>query len=235
MAPPIPPTQGVQSYRQDPNQQRYTQVPTYQGTQSQTGQVPLYNMAGPSPPGDSTTQASQQHTQIFHPTVDASSDHIRYDSPPNDSNSPSTQQYQQESGYNQAVTLQESLQQQQQYYPYSGELQPMVAHWFYKREDGAWVPFTRIDSGRIEDSYINKNSDIITTDGGRFDVDIKQRIRYPIYWNGANAEVRRGTWFYRSEVNSYLIPYEENVAEKLEVTISPLQYYQLQLRSIKYW
>ena len=205
--PPPPPTQGPQSYRQDLNQQRYSQVPTYQRTQSQTGQVPFYSMAGPAPPGNTSTQV-QEHTQIFNPPVDANSD-ARYDSSPNDGNNVSTQQYQyhqQEYGYNQAAPPQGNQQQpqlQQQYYPYGGELQPMVAHWFYKREDGAWVPFTRIDSSRIEDSYINKTSEIITTDGGRFDVDIKQRVRYPIYWNGANAEVRRGTWFYRSEENSF--------------------------------
>ncbi|EDV20738.1 uncharacterized protein TRIADDRAFT_31284 [Trichoplax adhaerens] len=108
------------------------------------------------------------------------------------------------------------MQQQQQHFPYGGELQPMVAHWFYKREDGAWVPFTRIDSGRIEEHYINNTQGVVTTDGGRFDVDVKQRIRYPIYWNGSNVEVRRGTWFYRSDQNSYLIPYEETVSEKLE-------------------
>ncbi|RDD37977.1 SEC23-interacting protein [Trichoplax sp. H2] len=219
---PPPPTASLSNFRQDPNKQRYQQVPTYQPGSSQSAQVPLYNMAGPVPPANTSANPSQhlpqqQTTQIFHPETNTNVD-TRYDFPVNNSNDPlqqQQQQYQQEYDSHQTASMQ-AMQQQQQHFPYGGELQPMVAHWFYKREDGAWVPFTRIDSGRIEEHYINNTQGVVTTDGGRFDVDVKQRIRYPIYWNGSNVEVRRGTWFYRSDQNSYLIPYEETVSEKLE-------------------
>lgn len=57
--------------------------------------------------------------------------------------------------------------------------------------------------------------EIVTTDGGRFDVNIPQRTRAAVYWTAENAEVRRCSWFYKG-VDFRLIPYEEQVAEELE-------------------
>lgn len=56
---------------------------------------------------------------------------------------------------------------------------------------------------------------IVTTDGGRFDVDIEERKRTPAYWIGESNEVRRCSWFYKGK-DFRLIPYEEDVAEQLE-------------------
>lgn len=54
----------------------------------------------------------------------------------------------------------------------------------------------------------------ITTDGGRFDVDIPTRTRSPVYWTGESNQVRRCSWFYK--VDSRFIPYEEGIADLLE-------------------
>lgn len=57
---------------------------------------------------------------------------------------------------------------------------------------------------------------VIATDGGRYDVNILRRQRSPVYWNGDPTEVRRCSWFYKSSTDGKYIPYEENVATKLE-------------------
>lgn len=56
----------------------------------------------------------------------------------------------------------------------------------------------------------------IATDGGRYDVNILRRERTPVYWKGAPSEVRRCSWFHKSSPDGRLVPYEENVAAKLE-------------------
>lgn len=56
---------------------------------------------------------------------------------------------------------------------------------------------------------------IVTTDGGRFDVNIEERKRTPAYWTAESNEVRRCSWFYKGK-DFRLIPYEEDVAEQLE-------------------
>lgn len=55
----------------------------------------------------------------------------------------------------------------------------------------------------------------MTTDGGRFDVNIPKRTRNAVYWTAESNEVRRCSWFYKG-VDFRLIPYEEQVAEELE-------------------
>lgn len=57
--------------------------------------------------------------------------------------------------------------------------------------------------------------EIVTTDGGRFDVNIPARTRQSVYWSAECNEVRRCSWFYKG-IDFRLIPYEENVAEQLE-------------------
>lgn len=58
-------------------------------------------------------------------------------------------------------------------------------------------------------------TNIVTTDGGRFDVNIEERTRTPAYWTAESNEVRRCSWFYKGK-DFRLIPYEEDVAEQLE-------------------
>lgn len=55
----------------------------------------------------------------------------------------------------------------------------------------------------------------MTTDGGRYDVNIPERKRIPIYWADEANEVRRCCWFYKG-VDSRFTPYTEEVSEQLE-------------------
>lgn len=63
--------------------------------------------------------------------------------------------------------------------------------------------------------FICVDKDVVTTDGGRFDVNIIERKRIAVYWTAESNEVRRCSWFYKG-ADFRLIPYEENVAEQLE-------------------
>lgn len=54
----------------------------------------------------------------------------------------------------------------------------------------------------------------MSTDGGRFDVDIPLRTRSPVFWKGESNEVRRCSWFYK--IDSRFLPYEEGIADLLE-------------------
>uniref|UniRef100_A0AAG5CY66 DDHD domain-containing protein n=1 Tax=Anopheles atroparvus TaxID=41427 RepID=A0AAG5CY66_ANOAO len=112
---------------------------------------------------------------------------------------------------------------------------PTYNHWFYRREvEGKvmWSPFTMADSMALEDGWVLANGKprtaaddeegseppapvIVHTDGGRYDVSIRERQRTPVYWNGPSNEVRRCSWFYKN-VDSRFVPYEEEVAEQLE-------------------
>ena len=100
---------------------------------------------------------------------------------------------------------------------------PVRPHWFYKRaEEDHWTPFSCVDSARLEHQFLNPRDQqeeiILPTDGGRYDVKFKERIRQAIYWKEELCPVRRCTWFYRSELDRWLQPYEENVSNLLEVS-----------------
>uniref|UniRef100_A0A2M4B8Q0 Putative phosphatidic acid-preferring phospholipase a1 n=1 Tax=Anopheles marajoara TaxID=58244 RepID=A0A2M4B8Q0_9DIPT len=106
---------------------------------------------------------------------------------------------------------------------------PTYNHWFYRREvEGKviWSPFTMADSMALEDGLTLETSRpdaqkessgpvIVHTDGGRYDVSIRDRTRTPVYWKGTANEVRRCSWFYKN-VDSRFVPYEEEVADLLE-------------------
>lgn len=64
-------------------------------------------------------------------------------------------------------------------------------------------------------SFYIADKEVVTTDGGRFDVNIPQRTRTAVYWTAEVNEVRRCSWFYKG-IDFRLIPYEEHVAEQLE-------------------
>lgn len=55
----------------------------------------------------------------------------------------------------------------------------------------------------------------MTTDGGRYDVNILERKRNAVYWTAESNEVRRCSWFYKG-VDSRFMPYPEDVADQLE-------------------
>lgn len=58
---------------------------------------------------------------------------------------------------------------------------------------------------------------IVRTDGGRFDVQLYDRVRTAVYWEEDPTEVRRCSWFYKGDTDSRFIPYSEDFSEKLEV------------------
>ncbi|XP_017023924.1 nascent polypeptide-associated complex subunit alpha, muscle-specific form isoform X2 [Drosophila kikkawai] len=96
---------------------------------------------------------------------------------------------------------------------------PVVAHWFYKRSVDTkfiWTPFSHYDSALLETSLNQDDSTIIVpVEGGRYDVNIKERTKTPVYWEGKAIEVRRCSWFYKG-VDSKYVPYTEDTAAVLE-------------------
>lgn len=65
------------------------------------------------------------------------------------------------------------------------------------------------------DQKNNPENLIIPTDGGRFDVNIRERKKAPVYWTGDATEVRRCSWFYKG-VDSRFVPYDEGISDLLE-------------------
>lgn len=100
--------------------------------------------------------------------------------------------------------------------------EPVCPHWFYCRRvdsQDTWVPFSRGDSQKLEEAFLsgqNPNKIVVATDGGRFDVYLGQRMRFPIYWEQAATEVRRCSWFYKGNKDSRYIPYTEDFSDQLE-------------------
>ncbi|CAH1963675.1 unnamed protein product [Acanthoscelides obtectus] len=99
---------------------------------------------------------------------------------------------------------------------------PVYHHWFFQKESEGkkiWHCFSMVDSLALENSYTSNDLDpekVIATDGGRYDVNILRRQRIPVYWKGNPNEVRRCSWFHKDSPNGRLVPYEENVATRLE-------------------
>ena len=57
---------------------------------------------------------------------------------------------------------------------------------------------------------------LVSTDGGRYDVNMAARQRIPVYWDGLASAIRRCSWFYRGN-NDIMQPYNEDKAKILEV------------------
>lgn len=56
---------------------------------------------------------------------------------------------------------------------------------------------------------------IVPVEGGRYDVNIKERTKTPVFWEGKAIEVRRCSWFYKAGDGKY-VPYAEQTAAALE-------------------
>ncbi|XP_033122396.1 phospholipase DDHD2-like isoform X1 [Anneissia japonica] len=102
--------------------------------------------------------------------------------------------------------------------------QPVQPHWFYCKEvenKQVWKPFSFKDSYTLEETYNSVQPDpekcYISTDGGRYDVNLSNRSRQSIYWEESLSQVRRCTWFYKAEGENRFIPYEESLADYLEM------------------
>ena len=58
---------------------------------------------------------------------------------------------------------------------------------------------------------------IVSTDGGRYDVNLAERLRYAVYWEEEPVVVKRCSWFFKREGDNRYVPYDEEVCIKLEV------------------
>ncbi|XP_037338081.1 phospholipase DDHD2 isoform X3 [Pungitius pungitius] len=103
--------------------------------------------------------------------------------------------------------------------PYQ-EVQP---HWFFCRradDNTSWLPFSRQDSDKLENaSYTvgdREDEVVIAVEGERYDVHVKERKRYAVYWEQGPTEVRRCTWFYKGDKDIRFMPYPEDFSERLE-------------------
>ncbi|CAL1578387.1 unnamed protein product [Knipowitschia caucasica] len=97
-------------------------------------------------------------------------------------------------------------------------------HWFFCKQvesKSVWLPFSIIDSLQLEEIYNSVQPDpenvIVRTDGGRYDVQLYDRLRSAVFWEEEPTEVRRCTWFYKGDNDSRFIPYSEEFSDKLEV------------------
>ncbi|XP_053188679.1 SEC23-interacting protein [Scomber japonicus] len=108
--------------------------------------------------------------------------------------------------------------------PYNYNVYEQVQpHWFYCKiveAKSVWLPFSIIDSLQLEETFNSVQPDpenvIVRTDGGRYDVQLYDRMRSAVYWEEENTEVRRCSWFYKGDTDSRFIPYSEDFSDKLE-------------------
>ncbi|XP_056130649.1 phospholipase DDHD2 isoform X2 [Lampris incognitus] len=100
--------------------------------------------------------------------------------------------------------------------------QPVQPHWFFCRradDNTSWYPYSREDSEKLENAYANvgeKEEVTVAVDGERYDVHVRERMRYAVYWEQAPSEVRRCTWFYKGDKDIRFMPYPEDFSNSLE-------------------
>ncbi|XP_061674424.1 phospholipase DDHD2 isoform X2 [Syngnathoides biaculeatus] len=99
--------------------------------------------------------------------------------------------------------------------------QKVQPHWFfYKQSDDnvLWLPFSKEDSDKLEtaDNARGNEEVVVAVEGERYDVHVKERKCYPVYWEQAPFEVRRCTWFYKGDKDIRFMPYSEDFSNSLE-------------------
>uniref|UniRef100_A0A667YE61 DDHD domain containing 2 n=1 Tax=Myripristis murdjan TaxID=586833 RepID=A0A667YE61_9TELE len=97
--------------------------------------------------------------------------------------------------------------------------QVVKPHWFFCRradDNTSWLPFSREDSEKLENALGEKEDVVVAVDGERYDVRVKERRRYAVYWDQAPSEVRRCTWFYKGDKDTKFMPYTEDFSNNLE-------------------
>uniref|UniRef100_A0A672GVZ4 SEC23 interacting protein n=1 Tax=Salarias fasciatus TaxID=181472 RepID=A0A672GVZ4_SALFA len=106
---------------------------------------------------------------------------------------------------------------------YTNLYEAVQPHWFFCKQvesKSVWLPFSIIDSLQLEETYNSVQPDpenvIVRTDGGRYDVQLYDRMRTAVYWEEEPTEVRRCSWFYKGDTDSRFVPYSEEFSEKLE-------------------
>lgn len=63
----------------------------------------------------------------------------------------------------------------------------------------------------------NEKDEVVATDGRRYDVRLRERKRYSVYWEQKPAEVRRCSWFHKGSKDMNYTPYSEELCNLLEV------------------
>lgn len=98
---------------------------------------------------------------------------------------------------------------------HSKNYRPVYRHWFY--QSLYWHPFAMSDSLALDDALMG-GKEIVITDGGRFEVDLKERRRSSVYWSSGSNAIRRCSWFYKNpnNVEANLLPFEESTADFME-------------------
>uniref|UniRef100_A0A452J0F3 Uncharacterized protein n=1 Tax=Gopherus agassizii TaxID=38772 RepID=A0A452J0F3_9SAUR len=106
----------------------------------------------------------------------------------------------------------------------ANKYEAVVPHWFYCKVIDSrerWIPFSQQDSEKLEEAHNSRKDDeqlVVPTEGGRYDVHLKKRLRCAMYWEEEVSEVRRCTWFYKGDKDNKYIPYSESFSEELEET-----------------
>lgn len=105
--------------------------------------------------------------------------------------------------------------------PVNGTLQPVTPHWFfckvYSDNNQIWCPFSYSDSNTLE-NFFQSGVEVgaISTDGGRYDVDIINKERVSVYWDEAPSKIKRCTWFWKADTDAQFHPCDEDLCGILE-------------------
>lgn len=59
---------------------------------------------------------------------------------------------------------------------------------------------------------------VVPVDGGRYDAVLTERIKKPVYFDAKSLQIRRCTWFFRSESSQRFTPFTEEASSILEVS-----------------
>uniref|UniRef100_A0A673WD39 DDHD domain containing 2 n=1 Tax=Salmo trutta TaxID=8032 RepID=A0A673WD39_SALTR len=106
-----------------------------------------------------------------------------------------------------------------------GVYEPVQHHWFHCEQQvdckDSWFPFSREDSPRLEEAHKHggtrgEDEMVVATEGRRFDVRLKERRRYAVYWEQPPSEVRRCSWFHKGDKDISYTPYPEHTSLVLE-------------------
>ncbi|XP_053407052.1 phospholipase DDHD2-like isoform X2 [Mercenaria mercenaria] len=102
----------------------------------------------------------------------------------------------------------------------TGTYIPVAHHWcFCKNVEGRdiWYPLSMADNLALEDAFKSGQENVlVSTDGGRYDVNLTERRRYAVFWEEEPKVVQRCSWFYKREGDNRYVPYEETFALRLE-------------------
>lgn len=142
--------------------------------------------------------------------------------------------------------------------PSKPKIPPLKPRWFYatdnpismpkeyeyvKKEDPKkFAAFSEFDSERIEKKYqhlakqLHDDGELKETDKYKvpvnedylFEVDLLEKKMYPVYWEGAVYEIRRGLWF-----NSDGYPLREELSEELEKGYAKLKPFAKKIKNNK--